>query len=166
MNKTPLLLTAICYAIYRIISYLTGEVWLPMLILLIPIGILLLNLILRKKLTYKNWFLSPLNLLLERKTQSFQSEIKTDLLYDKLQEVISNSTFSLLDSNKETLSILCGTSVNFWTWGENIYVQLEETNEGSNITITSVTIFGNTSWNRNQKNFESFVDSFEASLTI
>lgn len=166
MNKTPLLLTAICFAIYRLTSYLTGEVWLSLLIFLIPIGFLLLNLILRKRLSYKNWFLSPVNILLERNTQTFQSEIGADLLYDKLLEVIEDSQFTLLDTNKNTLSILCGTSANFWTWGENIYIHLDESNEVSNVTFTSVTLFGNTSWNRNQKNFESFVESFETSLTI
>ncbi len=166
MNKTPFLLTVVFYAIYRLISHLTGEVWLSLLIFLIPIIFLILNLVLRNKLSYKNWFLSPKNFLLERKSQSIPSEISNELLFDKLLETIENSEFTLMDINKKSLAILCGTNPNFLTWGENIYVQLENSKEGSHVTLTSVTLFGNTSWNRNQKNFEIFIDSFEKSLTV
>ena len=167
MSRIPLVLSAVFYLIYRLIRYYTEEIWLPLLIFLIPITLLLLNLILRRSLKYKAWFLSSLNILLEKKTYSLESDISTDLLLDKLTEVIKESKFKLLDINKEEIQILCGTSINFWTWGENIYVELnEEMNGNTKIQFISTTLFGGTSWNRNQKNYESFIDSFETSLTI
>lgn len=90
-----------------------------------------------------------------------------DLSFDKLLEVIEKSKFQLLDTDESSRQILCGTSVNFWTWGENIYIQLSETEHGTtDVQFVSTTLFGGTSWGRNDKNYESFIASFEASLTI
>ncbi|MFT6982645.1 MAG: hypothetical protein ACJAUD_001412 [Crocinitomicaceae bacterium] len=167
MSRTPLLLGLIFFLIYRLSSYLTGETSLSMLVFLLPVGLLLLNVALRKKLRYKNWFLSSVNIFLELKTEQSESEISSDLLFEKLVEVINESEFQLLDSNEKSLNILCGTSANFWTWGENIYICLKHNGDGVVlIQFTSTTLFGNTSWNRNQRNYESFISSFESSLTI
>lgn len=166
MNKVPLLLSVISYAIYRLTWYLTDDAWLSLLIFLIPIGLLIINFLLRKRLTYSKWFLSPVNITLERTTHTTHSEISKDLLYDKLLEVIKDSQFNLLDKDNNESRILLGTSANFWTWGENIYIQLEPSSKGSVIHFTSVTLFGNTSWKRNDKNFDAFIHSFESSLTI
>lgn len=166
MNKMPLLLTGVCYLVYWLIRYLTGEVWLPLLVFAVPLGLLILNLLLRRTLSFKKWFLSPANILLERRMHNSFSDIEAGLLYDKLLDVIKNSQFTLLDADKTTGELLCGTSINLLTWGENIYVRLEAVRGGSQIHITSVTLFGNTSWNRNETNMESFIDSLETSLTI
>lgn len=166
MNKTPLLVGIISFAVYRLTFYLTGNIWVSLLIFLIPISLLIISFLLRKSLTYSKWFLSPVNISIERSFNSIQSEISSDLLYDKLLEVAGDSQFTLLDTDKTTLSLLMGTSINFWTWGEYIYINVEPTQKGSVINFTSVTLFGNTSWKRNDKNFDSFIQDFESSLTI
>lgn len=166
MNKIPFLVGLLSFAVYRLTLYLTGNTWFSLLIFLIPIGLLLVSFLFRKSLNYSNWFLSPMNVLLDRTSHSTDSDISADLLYEKLLEVVNDSHFILLDKDSSTLRILMGTSVNFWTWGENIYIQLEPTQTGTVIHFTSVTLFGNTSWKRNDKHFESFIDSFESSLTI
>lgn len=167
MNRIPLLLSILFFLIYRAVSYLTGEVWLSLLVFTLPVGLVFLNFILRKSLRFKTWFLSPANILLERKSYNLKSEIDVDLLFDKLLEVVKASDFRLIDVDKNSKQILCGTSLNFWTWGENVYIRLEEEQDGNTlIHFNSVTLFGNTSWHRNQKNYDSFIASFEASLTI
>ena len=167
MNKTPLLLSLVFFLVYRLTSYLTGEVWLSLLVFTPLIGLLIMNLFLRKSLRYKSWFLSSINLLLETKTYNSEIELSADLLFEKLLEVIEDSEFKLLDTDKDNLEILCGTSANFWTWGENIYIKLYETEEATtSVQFVSTTLFGRRSWNRNEKNHESFIASFEASLTI
>ena len=167
MNRIPLLLSVFFFLVYRLTSYLTGEIWLSLLVFTLPIGLLLLNLILRKSLRYKTWFLSPVNILLERKAHNLESDIDADLLFDKLLEVIETSRFQVLDVDKSKMQNMCGTSLNFWTWGENVYIELKEKQDRSTqIQFTSTTLFGNTSWNRNQRNYDSFIASFEASLTI
>jgi len=167
MNRAPLLFTLFFVLLYKVIGHYTGNTWLPLLVFVVPLGLLIFNLIIRKSLRYKSWFLRSLNFLLERKSYSTKSEISADLLFDKIIEVIDNSEFHLLDTEKDSLSILCGTSTNFWTWGENIYIQIE-TNEDATASIqfVSTTLFGGASWKRNQNNYESFIGSFEASLTI
>ena len=166
MNKIPFLLGLISFAVFRFILWLTDSMWLSLLIFLIPITLLLASFLFRKRLIYSNWFLSPMNVLLDRTSFSSVSDIRADLLYPKLLEVANDSHFTLLDKEKSTRRILMGTSVNFWTWGENIYIQLEPTQTGTIIHFTSVTLFGNTSWKRNDQHFKSFIHAFESSLTI
>lgn len=167
MSRTPLLLSLFFYLIYKLTSHFTGEPLLSLLVFVFPVGLLILNLTMRKSLRSKNWFLSSINILLEKKTYDIESEISTGLLFDKLLEVIEESEFQPLDTNKNSMDILCGTSTNFWTWGENIYIQLKEKeDEITSVQFVSTTLFGRTSWNRNEKNYESFIASFEASLTI
>lgn len=166
MNKAPLLFTLLFLVLYKSISFYTGETWLPLFVFTLPIGLLILNLSLRKRLRYSSWFLNSINFLLARKRYVVKSEISIELLFDKLIEVIEESKFKLLDSNKDQAQILCGTSSNFWTWGENIYIRLENQNGETTIEFISTTLFGGSSWNRNQNNFESFTESFESSLTI
>lgn len=167
MNKAPLLLSLTFLLVYRLTSYLTGETWLSLLIFAPLIGLLIANLLLRKSLRYKNWFLSAVNVLLETKTHTIEIDLSADLLFEKLLEVIEDSEFKLIDIDKDSLQILCGTAANFRTWGENIYIRLNETkDETTSVQFTSTTLFGGTSWNRNEKNYESFITSFEDSLTI
>lgn len=167
MNKVPLLFSLIFFILYKVISYYSGEIWLPLIVFIVPVGLLIINLSLRKSLRYTSWFLSSLNFLLERKKFITKSEISKELLFEKLMEVIKESEFKLLDANKETFQILCGTTVNFWTWGENVYIQLEKKDDDlTNIYFTSTTLFGGSSLNRNQNNIDSFIASFETSLTI
>lgn len=162
-----MLLGIVFFLIYRLTWYLTGEMWLSLLVFTLPIGFLLINFLLRKRLRYKSWFLSPANLFLERKMDIIESDLDADLLFDKLLEVIETSEFQLLDADKLKLQILCGTSLNFWTWGENIYIDIQEKSFGSTlIHLQSTTLYGNSSWDRNGQNHDSFMASLEASLTI
>lgn len=167
MNKIPLLFTLIFFVLYKVISHYSNEPWLSLLIFTIPIGLLIVNLLIRKKLNNKHWFLSSINFLLERKSYTTRSDISADLLFYKLIELIEHSEFQLFDKDEERLSILCGTSTNFLTWGENIYIQLEAQNDHSTtIEFVSTTLFGSSSWKRNQNNYAAFIASFEESLTI
>lgn len=166
MNKAPLLLSIICFAIYRILFYFTDNIWLSLSIFLVPVALMVFNFSVRKKLSYSNWFLSSGNFFLEKRTHSFTSDLDTELLYVKLLEVIESSEFDLLDMDESKLQILLGTSTNFLTWGENIYIQIAPASNGSSIEFTSVTLFGTTSWKRNDKNFDSFIQLFESSLIV
>lgn len=167
MSRTPLLLSLFFYIIYRALTYFTGYKWLSLLVFAIPISLLIINLLLRRNLRFKAWFLNSINIFLEKKTFEMKSEISEDLLFDKLLEVISESDFQLLDKEEDTMNILCGTSTNFWTWGENIYIHITEKKDGgSSIQLISTTLFGRTSWSRNDQNYKSFIASFEAALTI
>jgi len=166
MNKIPLLFSFICFVIYRMLFYFTENSWLSLSIFLVPLGLLIFSFSVRKHLSFSAWFLSPANIFIERRSHSSESDLDGDLLYHKLLEVVDNSDFRLLDTNTDKLQFLLGTSANFWTWGENIYVQVVPSPDGSVIQLNSVTLFGNASWNRNDQHFHSFIESFESSLII
>ncbi|MFT5601749.1 MAG: hypothetical protein ACI9N1_001997 [Flavobacteriales bacterium] len=164
--KIPLILTVFTYLGYRLLIYLTGAYFLSLLLFIIPVALLVTNLLLRKKLKYRNWFLNKTNLLNDKMIRNSNSNISSELLFEKLKEVIQESNFKLLETDSNSLMILASTSPNFWTWGENIYINILPDTENSKITLTSVTIFGSYAWSRNKSNHEQFYHSFEESLTI
>lgn len=163
-KKSPFILTLITLVLYYTISYLTNNFFIAISIFLIPLGLLSYNLLIRNNLKSKSWFLKTINNLLETNEQIIESEIPPDLLFEKLNEVIQEMPFKLVDSNKSKGELLVTTAVNFWTWGENVYIQIIEKEQ--KVIITSVTIFGSFSWKRNKKNFVILNKAFEASLTI
>jgi hypothetical protein len=133
---------------------------------LIICTVLSISLILRKKLQFKSWALNKRNFLLAKEVRIMTSDIPCELLFEKLIDVIEESDFDLADSDKNSFQLLATTFPNFYTWGENMYIEISETeNNNSEIKFTSVTIFGY-SWNRNKKNLEKFFQLFEESLTI
>ena len=100
------------------------------------------------------------------KIGSWESPKSQGQLIGKLLEVIEESDFDLADSNKDNFEIVATTFPNFYTWGENMYVEITEIeNNMSEIKFTSATIFGY-SWKRNKKNTDKFFQLFEESLTI
>lgn len=166
MNKIPLLFSVLCFVVYRTLFHFTGNIWLSLLIFLLPIGLVIFNFFVRKQLSFSKWFLSAGNLFLEKSSHSSESELDPELLYAKLLEVIDDSTFKLLDTDSSKLRILSGTSLSFWSWGENVYIQVLPSPGGSIIRFTSVTLFGTSSGKRNSRNFDSFIRLFESSLII
>ena len=138
---------------------------LSLLIFLIPVSFLLISVILRRKLKYRNWFLSN-KYLFDQKEVYAKSDISAGLLFEKLTEVIEESEFGLLDKDAQQMQLLASTSPNFWTWGENLYLDLKEEQGGTVIQMKSVTVFGTSSWGRNESNHQKFLALFEESLTI
>jgi hypothetical protein len=162
--KAPLILSLLTYGLYRLSLLYTESHFISLLVLLIPVGLLAINFLIRGKLKYRNWFMSKRNILLDREEWDFHSDIEADLLFEKIKSVVNSSSFKLLDEDKEERIILASTSVSFFSWGENIYIEIHP--EIEQVVVTSVTIFGSYSWNRNRGNYDDFFQSFEASLTI
>jgi hypothetical protein len=167
MRPVPFLLS-ICLIIgYKLLNHFLEKPYYALLIF-VPIVLLIgLNLVLRRKLKYKDWFIKHLGFLNEKVTHSFKSEIPAPLLFDKILEQINDSETTLYDFKPSTLEILAGNSVGMRTWGENIYIDINATDsENPTVNLTSVTVFGIVSWNKNKENIDQFYSSFEESLTI
>lgn len=162
--KVPLILSLVTYGIYKLLLFYTSNQLLSLSVFLIPLGLLVINFMLRKHLKYKNWFTSYRNFLIEKEVQEFTSDIEASLLYEKIKSVIQESDFKLADENSKCLLLLATTSTNFWTWGENLYIQIDPKTE--KIKVTSTTIYGSYSWKRNKANHNIFFNQFEKSLTI
>ena len=166
-SKIPFITSIIKLIIYKAISYFFNAPWLALLVFIIPIGMLLSNFVFRKKIKYRNWYNKPWNKFLETKKENSKIDIEQSLLFSKLLADAELSGYKLVDHNEDTFEILYSTSINFWTWGENIYVKIEaKDSESSTITFTSLVLFGSYSWKRNQSNFDNYFVAFENSLTI
>lgn len=162
----PFFITITVIVLYKLIGYFTGMPLLGLLVLCVPISLLIVNMLLRKKLKYAFWFLSDYNIFLEKKKAAFESEISKELLFEKLLEVVNDSKFKLEDIDKENFQLLISTSPNALTWGENMYIKITTVKTVSVVTMTSVSVFGSYSWNRNDQHHKEFQVSFEESLTI
>jgi len=166
-HKLPFIISISCLFIYKLLQYVTKDSFIALSIFIVPISMLIMNMVIRKRLIFKSWFLSKYNIFLEKEISIFESEISKELLYEKMIEVVKMSPFKVMDVEANTFELLIGTAPNFWTWGENLYIEIKEKgNENTEIKIIAVTVFGSYSWNRNRKNSQQFYESFQESLTI
>lgn len=167
MRPIPFLLSLTVLVSYKLLSYYLNGSFIALLIFVPILLLLAINLVLRRKLKYKDWFVKQLGFLNEKVITTFETDIPSSLIFDKLIEQVQASSSKLYDSNPSTNQILAGNSIGIRTWGENIYIDIDNTNASKPmITLTSVTVFGLISWNKNKENTEKFHASFEESLTI
>ncbi len=167
VSKIPFITSIISIILYKVISYYLNAPWLALLVFIIPIGLLLSNFVFRKKLKHRNWYNKPWNSFLETRTEIINIAMNQNLLFSKLIEDAEVSGYKLIDQDHTSFALLYSTSINFWTWGENIYVKVEEKDsETSIVSFTSLVLFGSYSWKRNQSNFDNYFVAFENSLTI
>ncbi|MGK0308578.1 MAG: uncharacterized membrane protein YbhN (UPF0104 family) [Urechidicola sp.] len=80
------------------------------------------NLIIRKSLSFKNYFTSKFNLFTNKVRYEKTFDLPNDLMYQKVIEVINDSKFKLADTDKEKLEILAISTLSAISWGgEFIY---------------------------------------------
>lgn len=130
------------------------------------VGIFTLNITLRNSLSFKSYFTSPYNISTAKNSIVKEIDIPKELLFEKMIEVIENSNFKLVQSDKESFEILATTSINLHSWGENIYLSFDSKGDKTMIKIISTTLFQRISWGKNKKNFEELLQQIDDSLTI
>jgi hypothetical protein len=135
------------------------------LVLMVPAAVLLFSLAMRKRLSMKNFLLHPANVLTSKLHQSFEVDMSADLIFEKMQEVISDSKYKLAATDPATYTVLATAPMTIWSWGENIYITITPHGEQSLVNITSVA-FQVYSWGKNEDNFRDIVTSFEKSLIV
>jgi len=139
----------------------------PRIIGICIIAFFALNLVVRKFVGFKPYFTSRLNFLTTKYSSKSEINISMDLMFDKLIEVMGESNLKIQHQNKSKKEIFATTSVSWKSWGENIYIELIETNsDGTCISFISTTFFQSYSWGKNEQNFEKLLNSIEESLTI
>jgi len=132
----------------------------------VTISIFLLNILSRNSIAFKPYFTSKWNIFTSKFRKDFQTEIPSELIFDKLLEVIENSQFKLKYADKKKFEILATSEFTFNSWGENIYITLLESGPINVVRFESVTLFQMYSWGKNEKNFNKFLEQMEDSLTI
>ena len=87
-------------------------------------------------------------------------------MYEKMLEVVRDLNYQVQNSNLLKKSIFITTPISFKSWGENIYIDIDETNSGKsiiNITSASLQVY---SWGKNKQNFDKLILEIEESLII
>lgn len=129
-------------------------------------GFFVFNLVIRKSLSFKNYFTSKYNLLTSKAHAEKSFDIPKDLMFEKIIEVINDSKFKLIKADKEAFEILAIAPISFKSWGENLYVSLETKGNETTMKFCSTTLFQIYSWGKNEKNFTDLLNEIESSLTI
>jgi len=134
--------------------------------LFLILGFFIFNLIIRKSLSFKNYFTSPYNLITTKVRYQKSYDIPKDLMFEKIIEVINNSNFKLVETNKDKLEILAISTITFKSWGENLYISFETNGNETIIKFCSVTLFQIYSWGKNEKNYDNLLNDIENSLIV
>ena len=134
-------------------------------LLIILMGIFIFHLIARNRIFFKSYFLSKWNLLTTKFSSDIKLEIPKELVFEKLLEVLATSTFSLKHADKKAFVIFATSPTSWLSWGENIYIELKELQGQTHIHFDSVA-FQMHAWGKNEKNFDSFFQKLDDSLTV
>lgn len=129
-------------------------------------GFFIFNLTIRKSLSFKNYFTSQYNLLTTKVRFEKVYDIPKELMFEKIIEVIKNSHFNLVDTDRNKYEILAITTITFKSWGENLYISFENKGNETIMKFCSATLFQIYSWGKNQKNYEVLMNDIESSLII
>lgn len=147
-------------------NYLEPESPILIVTTLLITGFFIFNLVIRKSLSFKNYFTNQNNILTSKVHSEKVFDISKELMFEKLIEVINNSEFELVEADKEKFEILAITNITFKSWGENLYVNIETLGDESLMKFCSATLFQMYSWGKNEKNYDDLLNEIESSLTI
>ena len=136
------------------------------LFILLIVCLFIFNLLVRHTSWSKSYFTSKFNLLTNKFHYKKEFEFSKNILFHKLMEVLEKTNFNVVRSNEKTGEILALSSFNSKSWGENIYIELKEINEITELDFYSTTIFQVFSWGKNEENYKRLLSEFEASLII
>lgn len=134
--------------------------------LFLIVGFFIFNLIIRKSLSFKNYFTSPYNLFTTKVRSEKLYDIPKELMFEKIIEVINNSGFKLVEIDKNKFEILAISTITFKSWGENLYISFETKGNETLMKFCSSTLFQMYSWGKNEKNIDDLLNEIESSLTV
>lgn len=133
---------------------------------LILLGFFLFNLIVRRNPNFKGYLTSKYNILTSKNRSEHESDIPIDLMFDKIKEVLEQSSFKLSYADKSKKELMATTGMSWTSWGENIYINFDTVEGKTRMHFCSTTFFQVTSWGRNDRNIEGLIQEIEESLTI
>lgn len=135
-------------------------------IIFLIVFVFVFNLIFRKSLSFKKYFTSKYNILTTKVRFEKSYDIPIDLMYDNIIEVINNSSFKLVETDKKNYQLLAISKVTFWSWGENLYINFEKKGTETVMLFCSSTLFGIYSWGKIEKNYDVLLSEIESSLIV
>ncbi len=141
--------------------------WNPLLLLItVPYLTMIFNLVVRKNLFFKNYFISKYNLLSTKFRYEKTFDFSKELTFEKLKEVLADAGFKICKTELEKGIIFATSPISWKSWGENIYIDLKESDGRTEMKFYSVCIAQIYSWGKNEANCTKFLHEFEESLTV
>lgn len=134
--------------------------------LFLIVGFFLFNLIIRKSLSFKSYFISRYNLFTTKVRSEKVYDIPKELMFEKIIEVINNSDFKLVEIDKDKFEILAISIITFKSWGENLYIGFQTKGNETIMKFCSSTLFQIYSWGKNEKNYDDLLNEIESSLIV
>lgn len=130
-------------------------------------GVFLIHLFLRKKTWAYGYLSSPLNIFTSKRTFEKEYDMSASILYDKMKEVIPASRFKLFYKDPERCLLFATSSMTWFSWGENLYINIIDRGDKSTMKLTSVGFFQlSYSFGKNEQNYNRLMSQFEESLII
>lgn len=133
---------------------------------LLSFAFFVFNYAVRKSLSYKGYFTSKYNVLTNKVWSEKAYDLPKELMFEKMIEVIEDSSFKLVDSNSDRFEILAISKITFTSWGENIYISFETRGEETIMKFCSSTFLGAYDWGKNEKNYNKLMNDIDLSFTI
>ena len=153
----------VVYGFSHVFLYLKGTL---LVFSIFIIGLFIFNLIVRRFLYFKPYFISKYNVFSETFRTTVHLNIASELMFDKILEVMGETKFKLVEVDFEKQSILCLSKITLTSWGENIYIAFEDSDKGSQMIFYSVSILGMYSENRHRNNYTHLMNVLDKSLII
>lgn len=120
----------------------------------------------RNNLKWKSFYTSPINLLTAKKRESFDFDFSASLLFEKAKEVMLQNGMRIKSTDEQNKIILAVTTISFKSWGENIYVTVNEKGDESSELIYETVAFQVYTWGKNEDNASDFKNQLEESFII
>lgn len=130
------------------------------------ISLFFFNWYVRDRFRFKNYFTHKYNIFTNRYRHQQEFDFPKDILFPKMLEVLKDSGFIIREVNEKSGDIFAITSMSWASWGENIYIRMEEDDGRTNVDFISVCMLQMYDWGKNKRNFEKFINEFENSLII
>ncbi len=157
---------ALILSVVLIVFYVPDDsLWLRFFVIAI-ISILLINLSFRRVVFFKSYFISKYNFLTSKEKFHKVFDLPKELLIIKISEILTSQNYQIIEEDKELGTLFAISTINYKTFGENIYVDFKDAEEGTEMLFYSVSIFGMYSYGKNKQNYENILVAFENSLTI
>ena len=164
--KHLLVVIAIILVTALVLYYVEADNLFMVILSFLIISFFTFNSIIRKSLSFKSYFTSRYNIFTTKVRCKKSFDIPKYLMFDKIIEVINDSNFKLVDIDKEKTEILAISVMTFKSWGENLYIDFKETDNGTVMVFCSTTLFQMYSWGKNEKNYNDLLNEIKESLII
>ncbi len=129
-------------------------------------SLFLFSMIVRNSMRFKPYFTSRYNVLTSKVRHQMEFDLPKDILFEKMREVLTEAGFKVHHAEKDAGILFATSAISFFSWGENIYVDITESSGKTKVDFCSACFFGIVSWGRNEKNYERMMETFENSLII